>query len=324
MTSFFSIIIPVYNVAPYLRECLDSVLAQTFTDWECICVDDGSTDGSGEILDEYAAKDKRFVVVHKANAGVSEARNSALRMAKGEWIWFVDSDDRIKSNALERFVRYECKADITYFGMDFIYEDGCRKTVCYKAVGATVIDDTTTAVFANMVKSPMGVDFFGYTWNKFFKNEIIQKNNIVFASNIALWEDALFILHFLNHAQTFAVIGESLYEYKRYTNGLTKRSNKPFYEVGRLFENSISAAKFLPLRKLAYDRAMLCYDCMSRNEGAYNSVKNIVRLYRRYSELANNELRFKVLGACRFAPVRFAVIAYLTLRFWGRIRYFPR
>lgn len=90
---FFSIIIPVYNVAPYLRECLDSVLAQTFTDWEAICVDDGSTDESGAILDEYAAKDKRFRVIHKTNGGVSSARNTGLDAARGDWIGFLDADD---------------------------------------------------------------------------------------------------------------------------------------------------------------------------------------------------------------------------------------
>ena len=89
----FSIIIPVYDVAPYLRECLDSVRAQTFGDWEAICVDDGSTDGSGEILDEYAANDKRFRVRHQPNGGVSAARNTALDMAQGEWVGFLDADD---------------------------------------------------------------------------------------------------------------------------------------------------------------------------------------------------------------------------------------
>lgn len=89
----FSIIIPVYNVEPYLRECLDSVLAQTFADWEAICVDDGSTDGSGAILDEYAAKDPRFRVLHQKNAGVGQARNAGLEVAKGTWIGFLDADD---------------------------------------------------------------------------------------------------------------------------------------------------------------------------------------------------------------------------------------
>lgn len=90
---FFSIIVPVYNVAPYLRECLDSVLAQTFTDWECLCVDDGSTDESGAILDEYAQKDSRFRIFHQPNAGVSAARNRALNNVKGEWVGFLDGDD---------------------------------------------------------------------------------------------------------------------------------------------------------------------------------------------------------------------------------------
>ena len=96
-----SIIIPVYNVALYLRECLDSVLAQTFTDWEAICVDDGSTDGSGAILDEYAAKDKRFRIIHQKNSGVSAARNAALDVACGEWVGFMDADDSWEKNWLK-------------------------------------------------------------------------------------------------------------------------------------------------------------------------------------------------------------------------------
>lgn len=96
-----SIVIPVYNVAPYLRECLDSVLAQTFASWEAICVDDGSTDGSGAILDEYAARDIRFHVIHQANAGVSAARNRGMDEVKGEWIAFLDADDIVRDDWLE-------------------------------------------------------------------------------------------------------------------------------------------------------------------------------------------------------------------------------
>lgn len=93
MKPFYSIIIPVYNIVSYLRECLDSVLAQTFTDWEAICVDDGSTDGSSAILDEYAAKDSRFRVIHQPNIGVGSARNRGLDEVRGEWICFLDGDD---------------------------------------------------------------------------------------------------------------------------------------------------------------------------------------------------------------------------------------
>ena len=96
-----SVIVPVYNVERYLRKCLDSIIAQTFSDWECICVDDGSPDNSGKILDEYAAKDKRFVIIHKENGGVSSARNAGLDMARGEYITFCDSDDWIEKETYE-------------------------------------------------------------------------------------------------------------------------------------------------------------------------------------------------------------------------------
>lgn len=100
MAPTFSIIIPVYNVAPYLAECLDSVRAQTYANWEALCVDDGSTDTSSALLDTYARLDPRIHVTHQRNAGVSSARNRGLEASRGDWIWFVDGDDAIHSNAL--------------------------------------------------------------------------------------------------------------------------------------------------------------------------------------------------------------------------------
>lgn len=93
MNTKFSIIVPVYNVSRYLRDCLDSVVAQTYNNWECVCVDDGSTDGSSEILDEYAKNDSRIKVIHQSNSGVASARNAALDIINGEWFLFLDSDD---------------------------------------------------------------------------------------------------------------------------------------------------------------------------------------------------------------------------------------
>ena len=97
----FSIIIPVYNAEKYLRPCLDSVLVQTERDWECICIDDGSTDGSATILDEYAERDTRFVVVHQENGGEGCARNTGLDIAHGEWITWLDADDVFVVDRLE-------------------------------------------------------------------------------------------------------------------------------------------------------------------------------------------------------------------------------
>ncbi len=103
-TPFFSIIIPVYNVAPYLRECLDSVLAQTYPNWECLCVDDGSTDDSADILVSYLHRDSRIRVIHQANRGLSAARNrginTALATPQSYWLTFIDADDWVASNYL--------------------------------------------------------------------------------------------------------------------------------------------------------------------------------------------------------------------------------
>lgn len=103
---FLSIIIPVYNVEPYLRECLDSVAASPLDCWEAILIDDGSPDGCPQICDEYAARDNRFRIIHQENAGVAAARNAGLDAAKGEWIWFVDSDDVVDMRPVAGMVEW--------------------------------------------------------------------------------------------------------------------------------------------------------------------------------------------------------------------------
>lgn len=118
----YSVVIPVFNVEPYLRGCLESVLRQASDDWEAVCVDDGSTDGSSEILDDFAARDSRFRVVHQANAGEGAARNAALRLARGEWVAFLDSDDFLSPLAFALWDRALARfpdSEIVFFGTQF-------------------------------------------------------------------------------------------------------------------------------------------------------------------------------------------------------------
>ena len=112
----FSVVIPVYNVEPYLRECLDSMLGQTCADWEAVCVDDGSTDGSAAILADYAARDSRFRIVTQANGGLSAARNTGLDNAQGDYILFLDSDDWLESIALQTLCDNIDGEDLLCFG----------------------------------------------------------------------------------------------------------------------------------------------------------------------------------------------------------------
>lgn len=128
-TPFFSVIIPIYNVEQYLNECVDSVLRQSFSNIEVILVDDGSPDGSGAICDEYQEQDPRVRVIHKPNGGLSDARNAGIRIARGEYLLFLDSDDYWDSpNALERLHRElteaDCAADLIYFQAKLFYPDG--------------------------------------------------------------------------------------------------------------------------------------------------------------------------------------------------------
>lgn len=133
----FSVVVPVYNVAPYVRACLDSVCGQTMGDWEAICVDDGSTDESGAILDEYAAREPRISVVHQANGGEGSARNAGIVRAKGEWIVFLDADDVLNRRALEVFAlgHIWCPtAELVAFGL-CSFEEG--ETPCWQEQKAT-------------------------------------------------------------------------------------------------------------------------------------------------------------------------------------------
>ena len=118
-----SIIIPMYGVEKYLNRCLDSVLNQTFTDWQAICVDDGGPDRSGEIAEEYAARDKRFIVVHQKNGGLSDARNTGMKYATGEYIMYMDSDDFIHPQTMEitYYMAKRDKSDVVAFTYDHIY-----------------------------------------------------------------------------------------------------------------------------------------------------------------------------------------------------------
>lgn len=120
-----SVIVPVYNAEKYLHRCVDSILSQTYTDLELLLIDDGATDRSGQICDEYATRDSRVHVFHKDNGGVSSTRNFGLSLAQGEWITFVDSDDWIEPDVYERVLKHaiEVNADICCYDFKIIYPD---------------------------------------------------------------------------------------------------------------------------------------------------------------------------------------------------------
>ncbi len=165
--SVFSIIVPAYNVAAWLRECLDSVWGQAFTEWECIVVDDESSDESGSIADEYAARDSRFRVIHQKNAGEGGARNAGLAVARGEWILFLDGDDVLLKGALGALTK-ACNADCDLVRFGFCeFDDGD-----VPEVGES--DSCFVSRRVDISSEILMPDFFTYVWQHAYRRSVVQ------------------------------------------------------------------------------------------------------------------------------------------------------
>lgn len=198
-----SIIVPVYNVEKYLRECLDSIVNQIYNNIEIILVDDGSTDGSPEICDEYAQRDERIIVIHIPNGGVSNARNLGIDKAKGEYIMFVDSDDIIMPYIVERGITLavENNADIVY-GLVQAFKTALKKPKEMKAKTIVLVGDDTRKLVTHMfdLHDSTFKTEYGYVNRgpcaRLVSSEIIQ--GIRFNGELALGEDSIWNLDLLN------------------------------------------------------------------------------------------------------------------------------
>lgn len=230
-----SVVIPVYNVAPYLEECLQSIVNQKFTDWECILVDDGSTDGSGTLCDNWSRKDTRIVVVHQANGGVSAARNVGIEMAKREYILFVDSDDTIGSEHLCRLAESR-QSDIVVSGIRQEYVDG--KTVELKPVGTKAFELNQKNI-GDFVELNDKFLLYGPV-AKLYKASIIKEYDIKFPLGCSYGEDLQFNLRYLNYVKTITQVDDISYYYRRGTETLsTKKRINQFeqdYEQWKLLQ----------------------------------------------------------------------------------------
>ena len=230
-----SVIVPIYNVEKYLNRCIDSILNQTFTDFELILVDDGSPDRSGKICDEYAEKDDRVKVIHKQNGGVSAARNTGIDEAVGEYIMFVDSDDYIDSMMLQVMFS-EKSEDVILSGLKYVDMDGNLikeyKENEFSAIGQNLFIEE---YYIDMNKKCI----LNGPYNKLFKRSIIKENNIKFNESISICEDGLFVVNFLQHCKTFSNINEAYYNYVQYAQGsLMSKYNANAFNACELLYNA--------------------------------------------------------------------------------------
>lgn len=209
-----SVIIPIYNSSNYLHQCIDSVLEQNYVDFEVLLINDGSTDNSGNICDEYAEKDSRIRVFHKKNGGVSSARNLGLDNAKGVWITFIDSDDYIEQNFFDSINTITPTVDIIFTGIDK-YDDEQR-------ISSLRFENKTLTIeefFENYFLFP----HFAGPVGKFFKKQIIEQYHIRFDERLQNGEDGLFNFHYLVKIQYLTFESTPIYIYENRDNSLSKR-----------------------------------------------------------------------------------------------------
>lgn len=244
-----SVIIPVYNVEQYLSQCLGSVTNQTYPNLEIICVNDASTDGSLEILNQFAEKDQRVRVVGKQNEGVSRARNVGLQSASGEYVMFVDADDWIETDTCEKALvaMYDNQADVIMWSYvseygasnspKVIFPDNCvfeRQEILNR------LHRRFIGIVGEELEHPELADAICPVWGKLYKRSLIVQSGAAFIdlAEIGTYEDGMFNLETFFYANKVVYLNQCLYHYRRSNQGsLTKTYNEKLFERWqRLFD----------------------------------------------------------------------------------------
>jgi glycosyltransferase involved in cell wall biosynthesis len=225
-TPLVSIIVPVYNVAEYLRECVESIRQQSYVNLEIILVDDGSTDGSGLLCDELAKMDQRIIVVHQENGGLSNARNRGTGKASGKYIWFVDSDDKVHPEAVGKCVSFAMahSLDVVLFDTDFFGD--CE---AYAGVGRDAYHRSQRYEIASgkdlIAQLLDNNDFYMPAWMYMLDSQFLRKTEVLFVPNI-IHEDNSFTFLVLFRATSVGHIYENLYQQRIRHNSITTSSVK--------------------------------------------------------------------------------------------------
>lgn len=212
-----SIIVPIYNAEKYLHRCIDSILAQSYTDFELLLIDDGSPDGCGTICDDYAAKDNRVRVFHKENGGVSSARNLGIAQARGEWLTFIDADDYVHPDFLASLYALH-DADLIIGSFQLVGSDESWDGIlpCEKYGRDVLRTKLERSDFVPNHRAP---------WAKLYRRDIIVDNHILYDTKITLSEDWLFTLNYFQYIQSVRTIDTPYYYYERgNVNGLSQNS----------------------------------------------------------------------------------------------------
>lgn len=221
MNPTVSIIVPVYNAEKTLKRCVDSILGQEYEDFELILVDDGSTDGSGSLCDAFGNQDSRVRVIHKENGGVSDSRNMGLKLARGKWLQFADSDDWVTADATRLLVR-KAEAD----SCDMVVADFYRVIGDRVSHKGDIEEDQVLSreeYAAYMMENPSDY-YYGVLWNKLYRRELVERYGLRMNTEISWCEDFLFNLEYIRRAERFGALRTPVYYYVKTKGSLVSQS----------------------------------------------------------------------------------------------------
>ena len=219
-----TVIIPIYNAEAYVMRCLTSIACQNINNYEVYLIDDGSTDQSGEICDQFVRKDSRFKVFHKSNGGVSSARNLGVEKANGEWLYFLDADDWIEPEYIGQFVNGTEGDDIDLVIQSYDVEGD-------EGVQSPRFPDKEIKKAYQVVELLERTKYThcGWLWHRLFKREIIHREGLRFREDISLGEDEIFFLDYIKYVRRTRVLSSKGHHYMMHPGGLTLQSHSLSY-----------------------------------------------------------------------------------------------
>lgn len=262
-----SIIVPIYNVEKYLKECVDSVLTQSFNDFELILVDDGSPDSCPLICDEYEKKDDRVRVIHKKNAGVSAARNSGIEIACGEYIWFVDADDMLLENALKTAAScFDKNADIMCFKNLIVYDNGEISSSEKDIAPNDFSGDASKLDVCEMMKKACTKNLLPFMWRNVYRASFLKENQIKFDESLSYGEDSVFNMQAFLIADKMFFSKEEVYLYRCRSDGVSRGYGKEFD-----FKIKENLERYCELRDENYEKF-----CIEKHEEYYQDAGRYV------------------------------------------------
>lgn len=223
-----SIIVPAYNCLGTIRDCLDSIVAQSFCDWEAIIVDDGSTDGTSIVCDEYSKRDRRFRIIHKINGGPASARNAALDISQGEFVCFIDSDDYVDRSYVNNLVNHLTEDSDVVLSGAFLSVGGISTSLAYEDM-----HETGTSFEEIFVSNTIHT----HPWAVLFKRDIIVRNRLHFIENMFIGEDACFLFSYLAVCDGVVVSSDTDYIYNSAAEGSLTKKRYPLEQEKVHFDN---------------------------------------------------------------------------------------